>query len=89
MPTLDELYVFQAAIEKWGPEKQIDKAIEECGELIVALSHYKQGREADVCTEIVDVSIMISQLTLIFNTKEVIDTYDKKVNRLAARINEK
>lgn len=52
-------------VKKYGMEKQLSMAQEECAELIVAISHYKRGRriaDAEVREEIADVAFMIYQL---------------------------
>lgn len=55
-------------IKAWGVDSQIDLAIEECAELIVALKHFKRERVTpdDVFIEIADVVFMMEELTLIF-----------------------
>ena len=55
-------------IKAWGVDSQIDLAIEECAELIVALKHFKRERVEcdDVFTEIADVVFMMEELALIF-----------------------
>jgi hypothetical protein len=61
--------VFVKAVEKWGAASQINMAIEEMAELIVALQHFKRDRNtaSDVVSEIVDVQIMMHQLHGIFH----------------------
>jgi len=55
---------YKKAKEIWGVELQIDVLIEELGELIVAISHYKRGRgnKEEILEEIVDVTIMNEQI---------------------------
>lgn len=83
-----EQTVYQRAIEKWGPDFQIDMAIEECAELILALRHYGRGRAhiADVQNEIADVEIMIEQLKIIFGN--TIAYKELKLKRLEKRLAE-
>ena len=63
--------LYKKAIQKWGKESQINMAIEECAELIVALSKRFRNRNGstvdDVIGEMVDVEIMLEQLKLIFD----------------------
>lgn len=76
------------AVREYSQASQIDMAIEECGELIVALMHWKRGRaEATAIeTEIADVEIMLEQLRCIFNPVEIGYQVRGKIKRLAARI---
>lgn len=69
----------ERAIQTFGAETQTLKAIEEFGELIVALSHFLCGRYNynEVHEEIADASIMISQLKLIFSAK-MIERYERE-----------
>lgn len=50
-----------------GVKAQIDTCIEECAELIVALSHYKRSRTdwQPVAEELADVYLIINQLKFI------------------------
>jgi NTP pyrophosphatase (non-canonical NTP hydrolase) len=58
---------YQKAVEKWGKEAQLNMIIEECGELITAIEHWKRGRgNIELIQEWADVEIMISQLPYIF-----------------------
>ena len=61
--------IYVKAVETWGVASQINMAIEEMAELIVALQHFKRGRNTvgDVVSEIVDVQIMMHQLHVIFH----------------------
>lgn len=75
-PEQKEMALYEAAVEKWGEISQIDQAIEEMGELIVALNKYKRfvkfghGEKAAVLRSIseerADVEIMLNQLHVIF-----------------------
>lgn len=79
-----EAHILEGAIAKYGEETQVVVAIEECGELIQALTKWLRMRRVGLaCTgllldnvveEMADVSIMINQLALIFgdaNYKEL------------------
>lgn len=76
--------IYKEAISVFGENHQIDKSIEEAAELIDILIKYKHGRATleEVAEEVVDMSIMIVQLELIFpyNYKWL---KVKKVKRLA------
>lgn len=76
------------AVEKFGPESQINMAIEECAELINALCKFRRERVGtfDVVTEIADVQIMCEQLAYMFGEKTVVDERQRKIERLQKRM---
>ena len=76
------------AIKAFGTEAQIDMAIEECSELVNALCKFRRGRVGmpEVITEIADVQIMTKQLALMFGEEAVRNESDRKLERLASRI---
>lgn len=76
------------AVEKFGPESQINMAIEECAELINALCKLRRERVGtiDVVTEIADVQIMCEQLAYMFGDQTVADERKRKIERLQKRL---
>lgn len=73
--------VCKKAVDVFGEPIQLDIAIEECAELIKAISKYKRycGKESieDVIEEMADVYIMLNQLLIIFDGKwESLGNYD-------------
>ena len=86
--TIDPVSVMKRAIRVYGADNQIDKALEECGELITAISRCRTHRadETDIITEVADVWIMVTQLSFIYGTKAVNDEIDRKLRRLEARM---
>jgi len=76
------------AVAHYGERAQIDKAVEELGELIVALLHHRSGRigTGPVCEEIADVNLMLLQLREIFGPADVDEWTRIKAERLAARL---
>ena len=64
--------IYRKAIELYGERDQIDMAIEEFAELIVALNHYRRNRadKPDVLDEIADASIMLDQLRILFDISD-------------------
>ena len=83
--------MYQQALTKWGPDAQINMAIEEAGELIVVLQHFKRNRATptDVCSEIADIEIMAQQLRYIFGSTETDRQKVRRLDRLQGRINGK
>lgn len=78
----------QDAILIFGQEKQVEMAIEEMGELLVAMNQYKRGRVgvSAIQEEIADVKIMMNQLALIYGESGVYDFETMKLARLKKRI---
>lgn len=87
---MNDQEAFGKAIELWGPDFQLDMTVEECAELIYALCKFKRRRigESFVIEEMADVAIMLSQLRLIFDPKDMLfqPVYDAKMARLKTLI---
>jgi hypothetical protein len=88
--------VLNRAIAIFGKNDRIDKIIEECTELSLALQHLKNKninseRIYAVCDEIADVTIMLNQAIKIFNepyqSKLINDRIDYKIDRLEKKLN--
>lgn len=60
--------IFEKAVNKYGAENQVRKAVEELTELSVALLHSLDGRgdTENIREEMADVEIMLEQLHIIF-----------------------
>lgn len=77
--------ILRAAIRKYGPGAQRDKAIEELSELIRALA--RADDPENVAEEMADVRIMLDQLEIIFcNGPKVARWEIKKLHRLDQRV---
>lgn len=77
--------ITSAAVEHFGHNNQIIKAIEEMSELIKELSKeiIRKGDEDNIREEIADVQIMIDQMVYLFDVQEKIAEIRKaKLNRL-------
>ena len=72
----------------YGDNYLIDLAIEEMGELIVALNHHRRKRveESAVQEEIADVMLALKELQQIFGTGDIVDFYRKKCERFEQRV---
>ena len=82
--------LYKAALVEWGSLAQVDQGIEECAELIAEMIHWKRGRTVlkTLQSEIADVTIMLEQLTVMFDTDGgVSDEYTRKLERLKRRLN--
>lgn len=82
--------IYQQAIYKWGTVSQVNQAIEECSELILALRHYDRGKATleNVASEIADVEIMCAQLRCVFGQFFVDQAKDGKLKRLEGLLGE-
>ena len=68
MPNMNE-ELYKKLEQKFGRNHQLDVAIEECAELIKALSKAVRGKEDDmkISEEIADVEVCIDQLKLFYD----------------------
>ncbi len=91
LPEKKKPTVFMRAITKWGIPAQARQAMEECGELIVALNKYffrdSLYKEA-LAEEVADVEIMCQQIREIIGHDLVDSIARKKINRLKERLDE-
>lgn len=81
--------LYANAISKWGKEEQIWMVIEEIGELLTALNHFRRGRLAkpyELHEEIADLQIMAEQLGSVFGEQEVEVIKNEKLDRLRQRV---
>ena len=83
--------ICQAAVKKFGRVSQVLKTVEELTELARALVRdlpidAPEEAEVNVCEEIADVEIMLTQLWLLYDTSEINDWRDSKLERLARMV---
>ncbi len=77
--------ILKAAIRKYGPGAQRDKAIEELSELIRALARCDD--KENVAEEMADVRIMLDQLEIIFGNGQKVARWEvMKLRRLDQRV---
>lgn len=75
--------IFTAAIRAFGEEQQERIAVEECSELIQAISHKHRGRDHNIPEEIADVLVAIAQLVIINGCPEEVERIRlEKIERL-------
>jgi len=69
----EEQELYHKALKDWGIETQLDQLIEECGELIVAILHYRRNRCAGdaVAEEMGDVQNCLNQFRDLFPFEEI------------------
>jgi NTP pyrophosphatase (non-canonical NTP hydrolase) len=65
--------------------------MEETGELLAALGKFDRNRvgEADVITELADVSIMVEQMAVVFGMDDFKKEKERKLTRLKERLDKK
>lgn len=81
--------ICRAALEKFGPEKQIRKCLEELGELAVAVCHCYDGKDnvRHVAEEIADAGILMEQMAILFDCRDLVDRQRQfKLEALAGKI---
>lgn len=84
---MSEFEILITAIHTFGEEAQERQAIEECSELIQAISHKHRGRPNNVAEEIADVEIMLDQLKIINDCAGKVEEIRKhKIERLYQRV---
>lgn len=82
--------VMERAILHFGLEYHFNKVKEECAELIVAISHFQDGKCTleELIDEVADVFIISNQAARQIGEESVQDRVDFKVNRVDERIKE-
>lgn len=79
--------ILKLAIQTFGEKYQDGVAIEECSELIQAISHKHRRRKHNIAEEIADVEIVLEELKIINDcTEEVEKIHKQKINRLLRSI---
>ena len=95
---LDGESIMQQAIKTYGVQAQCDVAIEEMAELTKAImkirrvaDDYEKTQPAldNLLEEIADVDIMVDQLKIMWGPKQVEEYREKKLERLAKRLEDK
>lgn len=82
--------VLKRAIATWGPDLQLNVAIEELSELTKEICKSKRGADnADhIAEEVADVEIMLEQIKMIFNNRKAVERHKhEKLIRLEKRVN--
>ena len=80
-----------AALSRWGVPSQERMAVEECGELLVAMSqwHRQRATSEQVIEECADVLVTVMQVAIAHGRGDVgplADAVARKVRRLNARL---
>ena len=90
MSNEEQQAVLQDAVDTFGLDNQQKVLQEECGELIVAASHYQRGRHGafeNFVEELADVSIMVKQMLYALGCDEMFEQIcEAKIERLKQRL---
>lgn len=97
MDTKTRAKIIAGAVEKYGNNHQMMKAIEEMGELQQAIAQKIQHNlETDepeppemienLIEETADVWVMVNQMAYILDTRKLMEAEEKKLRRLAERL---
>ena len=79
--------ILRIAIKKYGIPSQERQTVEECSELILAISHKQRGREHNLIEEIADIEIMLEQLKIINDCHDNVEAVKQlKIKRLFRRV---
>jgi NTP pyrophosphatase (non-canonical NTP hydrolase) len=82
--------LYQKALNKWGSRSQMLQTMEECAELIQALSHWMRNRNTlmELAEEVADAEIMCEQMRLVLGGAAVDAAKEDKLQRLARRLHD-
>lgn len=82
----EQITLLQETVEKFGHERQIDKAIEEMSELAQALLKDRYAEDDaftdNVYEELADVFITLNELMFIYPHQKLVDKITEKLERL-------
>lgn len=84
----NSLWLLFNSLQKFGYKEQVDRCLEEMGELLVALLHRRRGLDDDVVSEVADVIIMSEKMKILFGRNAVDEAISQKLNRLAGMMGE-
>jgi NTP pyrophosphatase (non-canonical NTP hydrolase) len=87
----DRRELFLRALNEWDTKEQMHVLQEECGELIVAVSHYRRKRPGcllELREELADVYIMVGQIIEYLGSEFVEEMVDLKLERVKEQLDE-
>jgi hypothetical protein len=77
------------ALIMWGTKSQIEMAVEECAELILAAKHVDRNRASieDFMREVVDVELLMEQMKAMFdNPERYAELREEKISKFRAHV---
>ena len=87
----DLLKLYDDCMDFWGLRRQLRMTQEECGELIIAISHFIRGRKdglENLIEELADAQLMINQITRHVGEDKVKDIMDVKSEYINKKLQE-
>lgn len=90
MTGAERMEILERVAKHYGFTPLLDMVMEECGEMIVAINHYKRQRVSieELIEEFVDIWIVLKQMGVFLDEKAIANVVDYKLRRIDGVINE-
>ena len=87
---VERMEIVERVAKHYGFTSQLDMMIEECGEMIVAINHYKRQRVSTerLIEEFADIWIVLKQMGVFLDESSIANVIDYKLRRVERVINE-
>ena len=86
----ERMEIVERVAKNYGFPPLLDMMIEECGEMIVAINHYKRQRVTTerLIEEFADIWIVLKQMGVFLDESSIANVIDYKLRRVERVINE-
>ena len=86
----ERMAIVERVANHYGFTPQLDMMVEECGEMIVAINHYKRQRVSTekLIEEFADIWIVLKQMGVFLDEDSIAKVVDYKLRRVERVINE-
>lgn len=86
----ERMEIVERVAKHYGFTPQLDMMVEECGEMIVAINHYKRQRVSKqrLVEEFADIWIVLKQMGVFLDENNIAKIVDYKLRRVERVINE-
>lgn len=86
----ERMEIVERVAKYYGFAPQLDMMVEECGEMIVAINHYKRQRVSTerLIEEFADIWIVLKQMGVFLDESSIANVVDYKLRRIDRVINE-
>lgn len=90
MTGAERMEILERVAKHYGFTPQLDMMMEECGEMIVAISLYKRQRVSteELIEEFADIWIVLKQMGVFLDEKAIANVIDYKLRSIDGVINE-
>lgn len=90
MTGAERMEILERVAKHYGFKSQLSMMIEECGEMIVAISHYERQRVSteELIEEFADIWIVLKQMGIFLDERAIANVIDYKLRRIDGVINE-